>query len=285
MQQKILVFGRSGQVTTEIQTLADILALGRAEVDLSDPAACSAAINAYRPRAVINAAAYTAVDRAEEEEELATVINGDAPTAMAQACAALNIPLVHISTDYVFSGNGTSAWAPADKRTPQNAYGRSKLAGEQGIRATGCTHAILRTSWVFSAHGSNFVKTMLRLSESHDKLSLVDDQIGGPTPARAIAAACLSIAQQLCEDPDKTGTYHFSGAPDVSWCTFARDIFAQAGRSTHVSPIATRDYPTPAARPLNSQLDCQTTEQVFGISRPNWRADFAEIITDLGITT
>ncbi|MDA9053021.1 dTDP-4-dehydrorhamnose reductase [Planktomarina temperata] len=285
MQQKILVFGRSGQVTTEIQTLADILALGRAEVDLSDPAACSAAINAYRPRAVINAAAYTAVDRAEEEEELATVINGDAPTAMAQACAALNIPLVHISTDYVFSGNGTSAWAPADKRTPQNAYGRSKLAGEQGIRAAGCTHAILRTSWVFSAHGSNFVKTMLRLSESHDKLSVVDDQIGGPTPARAIAAACLSIAQQLCEDPDKTGTYHFSGAPDVSWCTFAQDIFAQAGRSTHVSPIATRDYPTPAARPLNSQLDCQTTEQVFGISRPNWRADFAEIITDLGITT
>jgi len=285
MQQKILVFGRSGQVTTEIQTLADILALGRAEVDLSDPAACSAAINAYRPRAVINAAAYTAVDRAEEEEELATVINGDAPTAMAQACAALNIPLVHISTDYVFSGNGTSAWAPADKRTPQNAYGRSKLAGEQGIRAAGCTHAILRTSWVFSAHGSNFVKTMLRLSESHDKLSVVDDQIGGPTPARAIAAACLSIAQQLCEDSDKTGTYHFSGAPDVSWCTFARDIFAQAGRSTHVSPIATRDYPTPAARPLNSQLDCQTTEQVFGISRPNWRADFAEIITDLGITT
>jgi len=285
MQQKILVFGRSGQVTTEIQTLADILALGRAEVDLSDPAACSAAINAYRPRAVINAAAYTAVDRAEEEEELATVINGDAPTAMAQACAALNIPLVHISTDYVFSGNGTSAWAPADKRTPQNAYGRSKLVGEQGIRAAECTHAILRTSWVFSAHGSNFVKTMLRLSESHDKLSVVDDQIGGPTPARAIAAACLSIAQQLCEDPDKTGTYHFSGAPDVSWCTFARDIFAQAGRSTHVSPIATRDYPTPAARPLNSQLDCQTTEQVFGISRPNWRADFAEIITDLGITT
>ena len=285
MQQKILVFGRSGQVTTEIQTLADILALGRAEVDLSDPAACSAAINAYRPRAVINAAAYTAVDRAEEEEELATVINGDAPTAMAQACAALNIPLVHISTDYVFSGNGTSAWAPADKRTPQNAYGRSKLAGEQGIRAAGCTHAILRTSWVFSAHGSNFVKTMLRLSESHDKLSVVDDQIGGPTPARAIAAACLSIAQQLCEDPDKTGTYHFSGAPDVSWCTFAREIFAQAGRSTHISPIATRDYPTPAARPLNSQLDCQTTEQVFGISRPNWRANFAEIITDLGITT
>ena len=285
MQQKILVFGRSGQVTTEIQTLADILALGRAEVDLSDPAACSAAINAYRPRAVINAAAYTAVDRAEEEEELATVINGDAPTAMAQACAALNIPLVHISTDYVFSGNGTSAWAPADKRTPQNAYGRSKLAGEQGIRAAGCTHAILRTSWVFSAHGSNFVKTMLRLSESHDKLSVVDDQIGGPTPARAIAAACLSIAQQLCDDPDKTGTYHFSGAPDVSWCTFAREIFAQAGRSTHISPIATRDYPTPAARPLNSQLDCQTTEQVFGISRPNWRANFAEIITDLGITT
>ena len=204
---------------------------------------------------------------------------------MAGACASLNIPFVHISTDYVFAGNCTRAWLPDDMTEPQNAYGRSKLAGEVGIRASGCTHAILRTSWVFSAHGSNFVKTMLRLSDSRDELSVVDDQIGGPTPAHEIAAACLSIAQQLCCNPAKTGTYHFSGAPDVSWCTFAREIFAQAGRSTHISPIATRDYPTPAARPLNSQLDCQTTEQVFGISRPNWRANFAEIITDLGITT
>jgi dTDP-4-dehydrorhamnose reductase len=282
---RILVFGRTGQVATELRTLADVVALGRAEVDLSDPADCAAAINTHRPHAVINAAAYTSVDRAEEEEALATVINGDAPAAMAQACAALNIPLVHISTDYVFAGNGTHAWAPDNKTAPQNAYGRSKLTGEMGIRAADVTHAILRTSWVFSAHGSNFVKTMQRLSESRDELSVVDDQIGGPTPARAIAAACLSIAQQLCDDPDKTGTYHFSGAPDVSWCAFAREIFAQVGRATRVSPIATRDYPTPAARPLNSRLDCQTTEQVFGIPRPDWRAGLTETVTELGITT
>jgi dTDP-4-dehydrorhamnose reductase len=281
----ILVFGSTGQVATELRAFAEVVALGRDVVDLSNPSACAAAINANRPFAVINAAAYTAVDRAEEEENLATVINGDAPAAMAQACAALNIPLVHISTDYVFAGNGKRAWVPDDKTEPQTAYGRSKLAGEVGIRAAGCTHTILRTSWVFSAHGSNFVKTMLRLSDSHDELSVVDNQIGGPTPAHEIAAACLSIAQQLCDDPDKTGTYHFSGAPDVSWCSFAREIFAQAGQSTQVSPIATRDYPTTAARPLNSQLGCQTTEQVFGISRPNWRANFAELIIDLGITT
>ena len=281
----ILVFGRSGQVATEIQALGVVFTLGRIDVDLSDPAACTAAIHAYRPRAVINAAAYTAVDRAEEELAVANIINFEAPIAMARACASLNIPVVHISTDYVFAGNGTLAWLSDDMTEPQNAYGRSKLAGEIGIRAAGCTHTILRTSWVFSSHGDNFAKTMLRLSESRDKLSVVDDQIGGPTPAREIAAASLSIAQQLCDDPDKAGTYHFSGAPDVSWCTFAREIFAQAGRSTHVFPIATRDYPTPAARPLNSQLDCQTAEQVFGISRPNWRANLAETIKDLGITT
>ena len=281
----VLVFGRTGQVATELRTLADIVALGRAEVDLSDPTACAAAIHAHRPRAVINAAAYTAVDRAEDEEALANVINGDAPAAMAQACATLNIPLVHISTDYVFAGTGKRDWAPDDNTAPQNAYGRSKLAGEQGIRAAGGNHAILRTSWVFSAHGGNFVRTMLRLSESHDELSVVDDQIGGPTPARAIAAACLSIAQQLCDDPDKAGTYHFSGAPDVIWCAFAREIFAQTGRPMRVSPIATRDYPTPAARPLNSWLNCQTTEQVFGIPRPDWRIGLAETVRELGITT
>lgn len=281
----ILVFGRTGQVATELRTLANVVALGRADVDLSDPAACAAAIHAHRPHAVINAAAYTAVDRAEEEEPLTTVINGDAPTAMAKTCAALNVPLVHISTDYVFAGAGTHAWAPDDATDPQNAYGRSKLTGEAGIRATGCTHAILRTSWVFSTHGGNFVKTMLRLSDSRDELNVVDDQIGGPTSARAIAAACLSIAQQLCDDANKTGTYHFSGAPDVSWCVFAQDIFAQAGRTMRVSPIATRDYPTPAARPLNSRLNCQTTEQVFGIPRPDWRTGLAETVRELGITT
>ena len=278
-----LVFGRTGQVATELQRLAYVMALGRDQVDLSDPAACAAAIHAHRPRAVINAAAFTAVDAAESDEALANLINGEAPAAMARACAALDIPLVHISTDYVFAGTGTRPSAPDDQTAPQNAYGRSKLVGELGIRAAGGCHAILRTSWVFSAHGGNFVKTMLRLSESRDSLNVVANQVGGPTPASAIAAACLSIADQLRQAPAKAGTYHFSGAPDVSWCDFAHAIFAQAGRGTRVAPIATSDYPTPAARPLNSRLDCRLTEEIFGISRPDWREALTETMTHLGV--
>lgn len=193
----LLVLGRTGQVARELQHLVAVQALGlhslgRDAANLAQPGACAAAIHAHRPRAVINAAAYTAVDRAEEEEALATAINGAAPAEMAVACAALNIPLVHISTDYVFPGIGHSPWAPGDGTAPPNAYGRSKWAGERGIRASGATHAILRTSWVFSTHGANFVKTMLRLSNIRDEFSVVDDQIGGPTPAHAIAAALPS---------------------------------------------------------------------------------------------
>lgn len=281
----LLVFGRTGQVARELQYLAPVLALGRDAADLAQPGACGAAIHAHRPRAVINAAAYTAVDRAEDEADLATAINGAAPAEMALACAALNIPLVHISTDYVFPGTGHHPWAPSDLAQPANAYGRSKWAGEQGIRASGCTHAILRTSWVFSAHGANFVKTMLRLSDTRDQISVVDDQIGGPTPARAIAAACLAIADQLQEAPEKAGTYHFSGAPDVSWCAFARAIFAQAARPTRVQAISTSAYPTPAARPLNSRLECNTTTSVFGLARPDWHAGLKECLTELGVST
>ena len=193
-QVMILVFGKTGQVANELQRLSGVTALGREDVDLSDPAACAVAIREHAPKAVINAAAYTAVDRAEEEEHLATVINGDAPTAMAKACAELGIPLVHISTDYVFNGTGNTPYRPDDATEPQNAYGRSKLAGEIGIRNSRAVYAILRTSWVVSAHGTNFVKTMLRLSETRDALNVVSDQIGGPTPARDIAAACLQIA-------------------------------------------------------------------------------------------
>jgi dTDP-4-dehydrorhamnose reductase len=281
----LLVFGRTGQVARELQQLAPVLALGRDAADLAQPGACTAAIHAHRPRAVINAAAYTAVDRAEKEEPLATAINGAAPAEMALACAALNIPLVHISTDYVFPGTGHHPWAPGDTTLPANAYGRSKWAGEEGIRASGCTHAILRTSWVFSAHGTNFVKTMLRLSDTRHQISVVDDQIGGPAPARAIAAACLAIAGQLQDAPEKTGTYHFCGAPDASWCSFARAIFSLAGRPTRVQAIPTSAYPTPAARPLNSRLDCNTTTSVFGLARPDWHAGLKECLTQLGVST
>ena len=278
----ILVFGKTGQVATELQRQADVTALGRAEADLSDPDACAAAIRAHGPDVVINAAAYTAVDRAEEEEALATCINGAAPGAMAQACADLGIPFVHVSTDYVFDGTGTRPWRETDPVAPQNAYGRSKLAGEIAIRAAGGAHAILRTSWVFSAHGANFVKTMLRLSDTRDTLNVVEDQIGGPTPADAIAAACLTIADQLRQTPGKSGTYHFSGTPDASWKAFACEIFARAGRDVAVTGIPTSAYPTPAVRPLNSRMACSGLKDRFGIDRPDWQDALDRVLTDLG---
>ena len=202
---------------------------------------------------------------------------------MAKACAELGIPLVHISTEYVFNGIGNAPYRPEDAPEPQNAYGRSKLAGEIGVRESGAVYAILRTSWVVSAHGVNFVKTMLRLSETRDALSIVVDQIGGPTAARDIAAACLQIANQLIEEPAKAGIYHFSGAPDVSWADFATEIFAQVDRTMTVNPIPTAEYPTPAKRPLNSRMDCRSVEQVFGIKRPNWQDGLKEILKDLEV--
>lgn len=280
----ILVFGRTGQVATELQHSGDVLALGRDQADLSDPVACAQRIRALAPRAVINAAAYTAVDKAEEDEELATIINGDTPTAIAQACAEMKIPLVHISSDYVFEGSGEVPWKPGDTTAPQNAYGRSKLAGEEGILGSGATYAILRTSWVVSAHGANFVKTMLRLSETRDALSVVADQIGGPTPARDIAGACLMIAQQLQEDPSKSGIYHYSGAPSVSWAGFASEIFTQAARPMTVTQIQTAAYPTPAKRPLNSRMDCSSTNSTFGIEQPDWRIGLKVMLKELEVT-
>lgn len=277
----LLVFGRTGQVARELQARADVLALGRDRADLSAPETCAAAIRAARPDAVINAAAYTAVDQAESEEDLAAIINGDACGAMARACADLGIPFVHISTDYVFDGSGDTPW-PVDAPTaPLGAYGRSKLRGEEAVRAAGGTHAILRTSWVVSAHGKNFVKTMLRLGAERDSLTIVADQVGGPTAAGDIAEACLAIAAQLKDDPSKSGTYHFSGAPDVSWADFAREIFQQANLSCKVEDIPTSAFPTPAMRPANSRLDCSATEARFGIARPDWRQSLAAILHDL----
>jgi dTDP-4-dehydrorhamnose reductase len=280
----ILVFGKTGQVATELQRSGDVLALGRDQADLSDPVACAQRIRSFVPRAVINAAAYTDVDRAEDDEALATIINGDTPTAMAQACAEMEIPLVHISSDYVFEGSGEVPWKPGDTTAPQNAYGRSKLVGEAGILGSGATHAILRTSWVVSAHGSNFVKTMLQMSGTRDVLSVVADQIGGPTPARGIACACLMIAQQLQDNPSKTGTYHYSGKPSVSWADFASEIFAQAARPVTVIPTTTAEYPTPAKRPLNSRMDCRTTASTFGVKQSDWRIGLNEILKELEVT-
>lgn len=277
----ILVFGRTGQVARELARLVpDAVYLGRDQADLSDPEACAAAIRAHNPRAVINAAAYTAVDRAEDQEALAAYINGAAPAAMARECAALSVPFVHISTDYVFDGAGTAPFAPDHPTAPLGAYGRTKLMGEQGVQAAGGTHAVLRTSWVFSCHGSNFVRTMLRLGAERDVLRVVADQIGGPTPARAIAHACISIATQLRDAPEKSGIYHFSGAPDTSWAGFAREIMERAGLDCRIEDIATSDYPTPAKRPLNSRLECSSLS-MFGLERPDWRQGLADVLTEL----
>ena len=278
----ILVFGETGQVANELSTFENIITLNRKKADLTDPNACKDAIFYYKPRAVINAAAYTAVDKAESDEKLARRINGEAPTKMAEACAEHKIPLVHISTDYVFDGSGRTSWRCSDTTSPLNAYGRSKLEGEKGIEGSGCVYAILRTSWVISSHGNNFVKTMLRLSQTKNHLKVVDDQIGGPTCARDIAKTCILIANQLVKEPGKAGIYHYTGEPDVSWCQLANAIFGQLRSSTVATPIPTSGYPTEAIRPLNSRLDCSSTEEIFGIPRPFWRDGLSNILKELG---
>lgn len=278
----LIVFGKTGQVATELARRApEATFVGRDLADLGHPAQVADLLAQHKATAIINAAAYTAVDRAEAEPELAHVVNGDAVGVMAEYAAARGIPFVHISSDYVFDGSGMAPRGPDEATGPLGVYGASKLAGEEAVRAAGGTHAILRTSWVFSAQGSNFLKTMLRLSESRTDLSIVADQIGGPTPAGAIAEACLTIAEALKAAPEKTGTYHFAGTPDVSWADFARVIFAASGRDVTVADILTTAYPTPAARPLNSRLDCTKLETAFGISRPDWAAAVTEIVGEI----
>lgn len=280
-QPKILVFGQTGQVATELALQAPVSALSRDVADLSDPEACAAIIAATDADVIINAAAYTAVDAAQSDEAQATIVNGHAPAAMARAAAARGLPFIHISTDYVFDGSGTAPMAPNMPTGPINAYGRSKLAGEDGIRAAGGAYAILRTSWVFSAHGNNFVKTMLRLSETRTALTVVGDQVGGPTAAADIAATCLKLAHAFYAGNGKTGTYHYSGSPDVSWADFAREIFAQSNRAITVTDIPTADFPTPAKRPGNSRMDCTDLETAYAVYRPDWRQSLGAVLKTL----
>lgn len=279
---RFLVFGKTGQVARELQRQGGdaVTALARDQADLSDPAACAAAIAATDADAVINAAAYTAVDRAESEPELAMAINGAAPGAMARAAATRGLPFLHISTDYVFDGTGNAPWRPSDPTRPQNTYGRTKLAGEEAVRGAGGPHAILRTAWVFSEHGNNFVKTMLRLSKTHESLNVVDDQIGGPTPAADIAHALLIMARAMSAG-QKAGTYHFAGEPHVSWAEFARRIMAEARLSTQIHGITSAKYPTPAPRPANSRLDCADLMADFGIQPANWQAGLSRVVAIL----
>jgi dTDP-4-dehydrorhamnose reductase len=279
---KALVFGQTGQVARELARLMpEARFLGRREADLTNPAACGAAVLASDAEVVINAAAWTAVDLAEAEEAAATVVNGDAPAAMARAAAVKGVPFLHLSTDYVFDGAGETPFQPDHPTAPLGAYGRSKLAGEVGVRAAGGRHLILRTSWVVSAHGANFVKTMLRLGAERDSLRVVADQVGGPTPAADIARALVLVAGRMRQGADG-GTQHFAGAPDTSWADFARAIMAGAGLECRIEDIASSDYPTPARRPLNSRLDCRGLQAAFGIIRPDWRTGLSDILKELG---
>ena len=288
MSLRALVFGRTGQVAVELQRLAgpdfEVEALGRDAADLADPASCAAHVARSRADVVINAAAYTAVDRAESEPELAMTVNGEAPGALARACAEQGLPFLHVSTDYVFDGAPGRAWREDDPVGPLGAYGRSKLAGEQAVSAAGGSHAILRTSWVFAAHGANFVKTMLRVGAERERLTVVDDQIGGPTAAADIAAALATMARAFAQGRGTPGIFHFCGAPPVSWRGFASEIFAQSGwaRTPEVAPIRTEDWPTPAARPRNSVLDCSRIADVYGVAQPDWRIGLRKVLDEIG---
>lgn len=282
---KILVFGEIGQLGQELVRRAGDVELeirGLDVADFTNPDACVAFVETTDADAVINAVAYTAVDKAEEDEALAEQINATTPGVLARAAAARGLPFVHVSTDYVFDGSGDQPFAVDAPTGPLGAYGRTKLNGEIAVRAAGGVHAILRTSWVVSSHGHNFIKTMLKLGAERDRLTIVADQVGGPTPAAALADACLAAARQLVADPSKSGTYHVSGGPDVSWADFAREIFAQAGITCEVADIPSSDYPTPAKRPFNSRMDNSATETAFGLPRPDWRVGLTEILADLG---
>ncbi|WP_426035828.1 dTDP-4-dehydrorhamnose reductase [Cypionkella sp. TWP1-2-1b2] len=282
---KVLVFGQTGQVARELARRLPLGLtaefLGRGQADLADPAACAAAVMASDADVVINAAAWTAVDRAEAEEAAAWIVNGEAPGAIARACAARSLPFLHISTDYVFDGAGQAPFGVDYPTAPLGAYGRTKLAGEQAVQAAGGVHVILRTSWVVSAHGSNFVKTMCRLGAERDSLNVVADQIGGPTPAADIADALYVMAAGL-RAGKPGGVQHFAGGPDCSWADFAREIMARAGLACVVHDIPSSAYPTPAKRPLNSRLDCSGLA-AFGIARPEWRVGLDKILQELAV--
>jgi len=272
----LVILGAGGQVGRELSDLAraqglDVRAFARSEVDITDAAAVAAVV--HGADFVANCAAYTAVDKAEADRDQAFAVNATGPGVIAQACAEAGAALLHISTDYVFRGDGDRPWREDDPIAPLSVYGESKAAGEAAVRAALPRHVILRTAWIFAAHGHNFVRTMLRLGAERPELRVVADQRGGPTAAADIAAAILAIRERaLAPGFDGWGTFHFAGAPATTWHGFAAAIFAEKGGAAPVlHAIATSDYPTPARRPSNSVLDCGKIGRVFGLAQPDWR--------------
>jgi dTDP-4-dehydrorhamnose reductase len=284
---RILVTGRNGQLATSLVERAakrpgvEVVAVGRPELDLEDAASVGPAIAAARPDMVVNAAAYTAVDKAEQEVERAFTINRDGAAAAAAAAARLDVPFIQISTDYVYPGDKQGAYVESDAKGPLGVYGRSKLEGEMAVKAAHPSPLILRTSWVYSPFGANFVKTMLRLAGEREVLNVVDDQTGNPTSAIDIAEAILRIASGLRGG----GTFHLCGSGEVTWCGFAREIFrlskGMGGPSAAVKPITTAQYPTPARRPANSRMSTAAFESRFGFRLRPWQEALAETVARL----
>lgn len=275
---KILISGHTGQVARELQPALrehELISLGRQAFDLARPDSLRATILRERPDLLINAAAHTAVDQAEQEQALAFAINAQAPGAMAATCAELGIALIHYSTDYVFDGSQSTPYSESDTPNPLNVYGASKLAGERAIAASGCDHLILRTSWVYSRHGRNFLLTMQRLLQEREQLKVVADQIGAPTWAGSIATATAALVTAWQRGNRHWGTYHLTNRGETSWFGFAQAIgerLRAAGKPcAELLPIPTSDYPTPARRPLNSRLDGSKLERDWNVRLPDWQ--------------
>jgi len=286
----LLVTGANGQVGHALAAMAsadlEIVALGRARLDVTDADAVRRLVEAHAPDAVVNAAAYTAVDRAEGEPDLAFAVNRDGPAHLAGACAEAGIPLLHVSTDYVFDGAKEGPYTEDDPVAPLGVYGRSKWEGEEAVRERLDRHVILRTAWVFSDHGHNFVKTMLRLAREREVLRVVADQHGGPTAASDIADALVAVARQVVAAPGRWGTYHVAGRPATTWHGFAEAIVEEARRHGPVAvravePIPTAAYPTPARRPAHSVLDTAKITAAFGVEAPDWRPALARVVARL----
>ena len=272
-----VVLGQSGQLAQSLAAHPDMAGaqfLGRTQLDLANPEQAAARLRELEPSIVINAAAWTAVDQAEKDFDQACVLNAHAPAALARVCRELDIPFVHVSTDYVFSGEQGPAWKEDDPIAPVNAYGQSKAEGEAAVMSVGGCVAILRTSWVFSPFGNNFVKTMARLGKERDEVRVVSDQVGRPTYAPDLAEACVKMALLLQKSPEFAGIYHYANSGHVSWADVAQATFdeltRQGMKSARMVPIPTSDYPTPAKRPAWSTLDT-TKIQALGIETPDWR--------------
>lgn len=288
---RILVAGRSGQVAQSLIEAArsrsdvSIIALGRPELDITDAGSVGAAFEAAAPDLVINAAAYTAVDKAEEERDLAFAGNETGPRHLAEAAARRALPIVHLSTDYVFNGEGMRPYREDDPTDPLGVYGASKLAGEQAVAAANPRHVILRTAWVYGVHGNNFLKTMLRVAGGRDTLNVVADQRGAPTSSHDIAETLLALALRLHTEQSGYGTYHMAARGECVWADFAEAIFeasaARGGPAAAVNRIPTSEYPTPAKRPAYSVLDSSALERTFGLSLPPWREPVDGIVERL----